>query len=248
MTAVPPPAGPMPPTAPVRPRPVKGLGTAIAVLAVATWLASIPLFTDGWTDYLRLSDHVSGQLSEDEYWDHYFGRVTSMLVFTALALPVSLAGGISWLVWVHRARTNAGLVSPHHRFRYSPGFSVGGLLVPFANLWWSRPILEDICTGSSPYAPAHRAVRLVRTWWALLVTTTVVSITGSIAIPVPTLTYSPDGQLVSGGSEALDAFFAVALLDTLLAVLGTASLALLVMVTRWVSGQQTALLFAPRQA
>ncbi len=41
------------------------------------------------------------------------------------------------------------------------GFSMGGLVVPFANYWWFRPILEDICIGGRPNRPADDTVRLV---------------------------------------------------------------------------------------
>lgn len=245
MTAVPPPA---PPAAPARPRPVNGLGTAAAALLAATALLTVPMFTDSWSDYLVLSDHVNGRLGEDAFWDQYLGRYTSYFTLMALAAPVFLATGITWLLWIHRARTNAAILSPHHHFRYSPGFSVGGMVVPFANLWWSRPILEDIGRGSSPYGPADDVVRLVRSWWAIVVTGTAVSIVGQVLVPIPTLSYSADGALVAGGTDALGAWFATALLNTLLMVMAVASFVVLAVIIRRVSRQQTALLFPAQPA
>jgi Domain of unknown function (DUF4328) len=247
MTAVPPPvepAAPAPTTA--RPRPINGLGTAAAALLAATGLLYVgTLFLD-WSNYGLISDHVSGRIGEDEFWQQY--SASASLTLTMLMLPIILAAGITWLVWVHRARTNAGVLSPAYRFRYSPGFSVGGMVVPFANYWWSRPILEDICIGSSPRGTADPTVQLVRTWWGLLVAGYVVPVIGRITTPVQTITYTPDGRIVDGGSAALSAFLTVALIDTVLMFMAVAGGLILATVVRRITQQQTELLFAARPA
>jgi hypothetical protein len=248
MTTVPPPTEPTSPAAPTEPRPVSGLGTGAVALLVLTMLALVPMFISSWSDYTQLSDHVSGRLSDDEYWEQYSGRYMSSLVLTMPVLPLGIAATATWLVWVYRARTNAALISPHHRFRYSPGFSVGGLVVPLANLWFSRPILEDVCIGSSPRGTADPTVRLVRTWWGLVIAGYVVPVIGRIATPVQTITYTPDGRIVDGSADALSAFLTVALIDTVLMFMAVAGGLILVTVIRRVTRQQTEQLFAARPA
>jgi hypothetical protein len=242
MTTAPMPVDPARPAS-TRPRPVNGLGTAVAVLLGLTVLAILPMFLGSWSDYQLLSDHVSGRISEDAYWDQYTGRLWSSLMPMLLAMPLIAGAGISWLVWLYRARTNAGLLSPQYRFRYSPTFSVVGMVAPFANLWWSRPILEDVCRGSSPFAPADHLVRLVRAWWGIVIGGTVVSVVGQAFFPIRVLTYSPEGTLVDGAEEALSSFLGVAVLNTLLVANFAASIAVLAVIIRRVSRQQTELLF-----
>ncbi|QYN39647.1 DUF4328 domain-containing protein [Pseudonocardia sp. DSM 110487] len=241
MTAVPPPVEPAPIVVPARPRPINGLGAATGALLVACALLFALFLIDDWSNYRLLSDHVSGRITDDAFWEQYSSGFGSLML-TLLMLPLIIASSVTWLVWVHRARTNAGILSPQYRFRYSPGFSVGGMVVPFANYWWFRPILEDICIGSSPHRPADDTVRLVRTCWGISIGATLVSIFTQPLFSFHVLTYTPDGRLVDGGADAVHGFFGVALYNTLLAVVFTPTVALLVMIIRRVSRQQTELL------
>ncbi|MHA6615618.1 DUF4328 domain-containing protein [Pseudonocardia sp. DLS-67] len=246
MTAVPQPTEPTPTAAPAPPRPINGLGTAAAALLAATGLLYVMTLFQDWSNYGLISDHVSGRISEDEFWQQY--SASASLTLMMLMLPIILAAGITWLVWVHRARTNAGVLSPAYRFRYSPGFSVGGMVVPFANYWWSRPILEDICIGSSPDRPADDTVRLVRVWWGIAIGGTVLALFGRSLFPVQVITYSPDGTIVGGGADAVQGFLGTALYNTMLALVFAPTVALLAVVIRRVSRQQTEILFPAGQA
>lgn len=245
MTAVPP-AEPAPTAAPAPPRPINGLGTAAAALLAATGLLYVVTLFQDWSNYGLISDHVSGRIGEDEFWQQY--SASASLTLMMLMLPIILAAGITWLVWVHRARTNAGILSPGYRFRYSPGFSVGGMMVPFANYWWSRPILEDICIGSSPDRPADDTVRLVRVWWGIAIGGTVLALFGRPLFPVQVITYSPDGTIVGGGADAVQGFLGTALYNTVLALVFAPTVLLLAVVIRRVSRQQTEILFPAGQA
>lgn len=245
MTTVPP-VEPAPTAAPVQPRPINGLGTAAAALLAATGLLYVLTLFQDWSNYGLISDHVSGRIGEDAFWQQY--SASASLTLTLLMLPIILAAGITWLVWVHRARTNAGVLSPAYRFRYSPGFSVGGMVVPFANYWWSRPILEDICIGSSPDRPADDTVRLVRAWWGITIGGTLLALFGRSLFPVHVLTYSPEGRLVGGGADAVQGFLGTALYNTMLALVFAPTVLLLAVIIRRVSRQQTEILFPAGQA
>lgn len=247
MTTVPQPAESAPAAAPAAPRPINGLGTAAAALLGATGLLFVVTLFQDWSNYGLISDHVSGRLGEDAFWQQYYSASASPTL-TMLMLPVMLAAGTTWLIWVHRARTNAGILSPAHHFRYSAGFSVGGMVVPFANYWWSRPILEDICIGSSPDRPADDTVRLVRAWWGIAIGGSLLALVARPLFPVHVLTYSPDGTLVGGGADAVQGLLGTALYNTMLALLFAPTVALLAVIIRRVSRQQTEILFPAPQA
>lgn len=245
MTTVPPPVEPAPTTAPTHPRPISGLGTAIGALNIALAVLLAVFVVTDWSNYRLLSDHVSGRLSDDAFWEQYS---SGSLTLTVLMLPLIIATATTWLVWVHRARTNAGVLSPQYRFRYSPGFSVGGMVVPFANYWWFRPILEDICIGSSPGRPADGTVRLVRACWGITVGATLVSMLIKPFFSFHVLTYTPDGRLAGGGADALQGLLGIALYNTVTALVFAPAGAMLITIIRRVSRQQTELLFPAQQA
>lgn len=257
MTPVPPPVEPAPPTAlpaaalpttaPARPRPINGLGTATSALCIGLAVLMAAFLVEDWSNYRLLSDHVNGRLSADAFWEQYSSGFASTGLML-LVFPLVVATGVTWLVWVHRARTNAGVLSPGHRFRYSPGFSVVGMVVPFANYWWFRPILEDICIGSSPDRPADDTVRLVRACWGISIGATLVSIFVKPFFSFHVLTYTPDGRLAGGGADAVQGLLGVALYNTVTALVYAPTVALLVAIIRRVSRQQTELLFPAQQA
>ncbi len=76
-------------------------------------------------------------------------NVTSLVVFAALVVT---------LVWVHAAATTAARLGiPATR---SPGWAVGGFLVPVLNLWWPYQSVRDL------FPLEHPARRVVARWWA----------------------------------------------------------------------------------
>jgi transposase InsO family protein len=127
------------------PRPVHTLGNVFVALTAVGTLLMGPQFLSGWADYGRLSAHLDGTLSREAFWgDSSFLWRSETLTSTWLGYLVLAAAMVVLLVWVWRARRNAALLTPAHRFRFSPGFSAGGLLIPFVNLWLARPIFEEI--------------------------------------------------------------------------------------------------------
>jgi uncharacterized protein DUF4328 len=220
-------------------RPVTGLGNAVTALMATSGLLSLPLYVSSWTDFSRVSAHVERGMDDELFWQQEYGRFDFLFAALYVAIPALLASTAVLLVWSYRARSNAALISPHHRFRHSPAFSAGGLVIPFANIWFLRPIMEDIWNGSRPSGAVDDGARPVRTMWLWSVAGTVVSIVGDIAVPTSVITYDPSGRIVSGGSEAAGAALGAALLNTVLFVMAVVVAVKLVMVVRQVSRWQT---------
>jgi len=76
-------------------------------------------------------------------------NVTSIAVFVAFVIT---------LVWVHTAATTAARLGiPATR---SPGWAVGGFLIPVVNLWWPYQSVRDL------FPAGHPGRRVVGRWWA----------------------------------------------------------------------------------
>ncbi len=77
-------------------------------------------------------------------------NITSLVVFVAFVVTV---------VWVHVSATTAQRLGiPARR---SPGWAVGGFLIPVVNLWWPYQSVCDLFTPGDPDR------RVVGRWWAL---------------------------------------------------------------------------------
>jgi hypothetical protein len=243
MTTAPQPAGSTPTGAAARPRPVHGLGTAVTVVLVLGALLVTPWYLSTWLDYALLSDFVNGRIGQDAYFDQTDHWNRLWLRYVAAVSPIGVAGVITTLVWVHRARANAGILAPHHHFRYSPGFSAGGLLVPIANLWWTPRIVTDICIGTG----LPGTVRLIRAWWSISITGVVLSLIGKLALRRTIhMTEDASGRIVSVADDAVSIGFAVAVFNTVVLATYIAFFVMAMPVVRRVSTRQTALLSARR--
>jgi hypothetical protein len=243
MTMTPQAAGSASPGAAARARPVHGLGTAVTVVLVLGALLVTPWYLSTWLDYALLSDFVNGRIGHDAYFDQIDHWNRFGFRYVAAVSPIAVAGLITTLVWVHRARTNAGILAPHHQFRYSPGFSVVGLLVPIANLWWTPRIVTDVCIGTG----LPGTVRLIRAWWSINITGVVASQIGTFALRTEIdMTEDASGRIVSVADDATSVAFAVAVLNTVVLATYIGFFVMLVPVVRRVSTRQTALLSARR--
>ena len=108
---------------------------------------------------------------------------TNALVSLFLVLSAMPVGG-----WIHRAQANlrdAGLDELH----YSPGWSVGCYFVPLVNLvvpFRAMRELHNRSHGESPWQAAA-AVEDVTSWWACLVSATVVSTVAAMVAALATI-------------------------------------------------------------
>ena len=171
-----------PPTTPHRPRPVSGLGTAVVALGVAVLAELLLRLVASWLAYGVLFTGADGGIGT--LAQRLDTPMLLLLVSVILLVPTLIAAVVTTLAWVHRACTNAAALSPNVRLRHTPASSVALLLLPIANLWFLRPILEDACTASSPHGRDDRGVRLVRVFWTTTVVSAALSLLGHLASTV----------------------------------------------------------------
>jgi len=91
----------------------------------------------------------------------------------------ALVGGCQWLLlaitavvflmWVHRANTNARLLGAEMKF--TPGWAVGWFFIPIWNLWKPYQIMREIWRASQEGAGQRKPNDLLVAWWMLFLTT-----------------------------------------------------------------------------
>jgi hypothetical protein len=221
---------------------VLGLGTVVITLGVTVLVASLARLVASWLVYLVLfADSGASATTLAHRLDApLLLLLTSMIVL----VPSLLAAGVTTLVWIHRTRTNAGLLSAHLRFRYTPGASVGLLLIPFANLYFLGRVLGDICAGSSPYGRDDRGAALVRAFWATTVGSVAVAVLGNLAFRVVQAQVYGTGRIVDESSNEQIAAAGMAF-TSIVHVLAVACTVLFALVVRHISRQQSALSTPP---
>jgi hypothetical protein len=222
---------------------VQVLSTAVMLLAAAVLAASLLRIVATTMAYLVLfaEQPPGAALTLVHRLD------TPMLMVLAsgfLLLLTLIPAVVTTLVWVHRARTNAGVLSPGMPFRHSPAASVGLLLVPVANLWFLRSVLQDICAGSSPWGPDERGAALVRGYWTTTVATTAVAVAGNLFFRVVSALLYRDGPLVDK-SVSMTLATAGIVFEVVVYALAVVCAALFALVVRHISRRQTAALFTP---
>jgi hypothetical protein len=215
-------------------------GRAAGTFAVSAALLMIPSLVLMWMQYAVQHAHIRA------------GRTYATSAEAAAALPqwefpiwpavaMIVAATASMLVWVHRVRGNAAVLAPQHRFRFSRTLAVAGLALPFANLWWSRPVLEDIWAAGRRGSDPGTGLRVLRLW-RICLGSAFLLLALALLFPGPdpedTLLTDVDGQPLADSST----LFHVTVVDVVrsagVAALLTAAL-LLVMVVSLIERQQS---------
>lgn len=132
-----------------------GLATATAISLGAAAIA------EGWimladslyltATFLPLGSTMASRLIE-------VGSVFDLALF--LLLPSFVGGAISVLAWMYCAYSNLPVLGAR-RFRWSPGWAVGGWFVPIANLFIPYQTLRDLWSSADerPSLPLY--------WWVV---------------------------------------------------------------------------------
>lgn len=97
---------------------------------------------------------------------------------------MTIAAGVSWLIWQHRAASSV----PPVALRRSPGWHVGSWFIPVVAWWFPFQNVKDIVRGSG--APVSGGV--LGGWWALWIVSSLTYVGASnltsVAETIPALT------------------------------------------------------------
>ncbi|MEU2184888.1 DUF4328 domain-containing protein [Streptomyces thermolilacinus] len=155
------------------PAPVKPLRSIVGLSYGVTALLVLVALLDALAVYAALNSYaVMGDLyaaDEERYaaLTATANQADMLMYFSAsFSLMALIATGIVFIVWFHRARTNAEVFGPDEQ-RRTPGWAIGSWFIPIANLWIPRKIAGDIWDASELDKRAPRAV--LNTWWTLWV-------------------------------------------------------------------------------
>ncbi|MEU3448770.1 DUF4328 domain-containing protein [Streptomyces thermolilacinus] len=158
---------------PRSPAPVKPLRSIVGLSYGVTGLLVLVALLDALAVYAALNGYtVMGDLStadEDQYdaLAATANQADMLMYFSAsFSLMALIATGIVFIVWFHRARTNAEVFGPDEQ-RRTPGWAIGSWFIPLANLWIPRKIAGDIWDASELGKRAPRTV--LNAWWTLWV-------------------------------------------------------------------------------
>lgn len=226
----------VPPDQTVALRRINGLGVAATLLIVAVLMARLAFVIGDWQAYARMQAIATEGPLKPGSMVLVTNVSPAVLVYSVIA---ALVATVALLTWVWRARKNAELIDSARRFRFSPAFAVGAWLVPVANIWWSRAVLDELWAASrpdgDPGTDGHSP--LVRAWW--------VCVLGDLALWI--LSLFTVGRLAvieaDPGSAGLDAALnglrSASMLSSIglgLAVTGTILLGSLILrISRWQS-------------
>ncbi|WP_436995683.1 DUF4328 domain-containing protein [Streptomyces sp. enrichment culture] len=156
---------------PRSPAPVKPLRSIVGLSYGVTGLLVLVALLDVLAVYAALNSYtVIGDLytADDERYDALTATANQadmLMYFSAsFSLMALIATGIVFIVWFHRARTNAEVFGPDEQ-RRTPGWAIGSWFIPIANLWIPRKIAGDIWDASELDKRAPRTV--LNAWWTL---------------------------------------------------------------------------------
>ena len=131
-----------------------GLNLALAAVMVVLRLSEIGL----------LERIGRGELVSAGEADRSDQRVAAV---TITALVVLLVTGIVWLVWQHRSHANLHATRVRE-LEYSPGWSVGWWLIPFANFVKPFQTMRELwkASGGDRHWRQLKTWPLIGWWWA----------------------------------------------------------------------------------
>jgi hypothetical protein len=130
-------------------------GLVASILQVACSLIVFASFADTFSK--ALDDAAAGRRSTTPTMANDPLTLTANLLSNLLGI-VLLVVGVLFLIWFHKALTNArSLGLPLTR---SPGWGVAGFFIPIVSLWFPYQSMRDL------FPPTHPARGLVGRWWA----------------------------------------------------------------------------------
>ncbi|MEV0704707.1 DUF4328 domain-containing protein [Saccharopolyspora sp. NPDC050389] len=149
-------------------RPVTGIAAAAKILISLVLVGDVLNAVSAWRTHLVVRDYLAGNATTAD--------LDSADVFTTVvsipALPMYIAAGVVFLIWLWRARINAELLGGRSAHRRSRGWVIGGWFGPVVNLWFPYQVVSDIWRASAPRRPVPGG--LITAWWVLFVAVTLI--------------------------------------------------------------------------
>ncbi|MDT7782056.1 MAG: hypothetical protein QOF58_475 [Pseudonocardiales bacterium] len=127
-------------------RPVRGIGIAASVLI-------------GLQAVLAIGDAIASQRTADVVKAYADGNATmddarAADAFTLMvAIPtmlVTIASGVTFIVWIYRSRRNAERVTYGVEHRHGRGWVIGSWITPIVGWWYPLQIVQDVWRAFDP--------------------------------------------------------------------------------------------------
>jgi hypothetical protein len=195
-------------SAPVEPlRPMRGLGRAVmALLWVCAAADVVAVVAD-----VRLYQALRTFPAESVVFVYDWDFADAELLYQRagwVQLGAMLVTAVVFLVWFHRARTNAQIFAPDGH-RKNPGWAIGGWFVPIGNLWLPKQVADDVWRASVPPQRTGERGRdgmgAVHLWWALWVTVWLTAqLSARLYLAAPTAYAAGNAILLRVVADALD--------------------------------------------
>ncbi|MFI6898189.1 DUF4328 domain-containing protein [Streptomyces sp. NPDC050256] len=207
-----------------RHRAVTGSATAVTAVISLALVHQVLITVANWRTYLLVHDYLAGKRAAADLLaaeSDALAKLGSVWV----SLVVWIAAGVTWLVWLWRARINSELMSGVAAHRRSRGWVAGGWMAPVANLWIPYQIVSDVWRASAPRRPV--SITLINAWWALFVIASFV---------VKPLQWRASQQFDSENDVLTNAYLST-MLTALYAVAGLLLVLIVRRITEWQSGR-----------
>lgn len=160
-------------------RPVRGIGMAASVLIGLEALLAIAdgFVTEHSANVVREYTDGNGTMEDLHAAD------SVALMVNVPTILVSIASGVTFIMWLYRSRRNAERVSYPVEHRHSRGWVIGSWFVPIVNFWYPLQVVQDVWRAFDP-AQRDRPLQardsngFILVWWLVF---TLMSIVDRVA-------------------------------------------------------------------
>jgi len=159
------------------------LGRGLQIMIAAA--AATALIVDAWLyTRLRTGTFILHMPPPQGRYEPAYFTGTNVSGWAQLPVGISLAAGVVWLVWQHRA-TSKLWARRYADLSISPGWAVGWWFIPVA--WWFMPCLAmlELDRRSTPDGVPRRASPIIGVWWAAWLAAWIVPVVGVAVAVLP---------------------------------------------------------------
>lgn len=147
-------------------RPVRGIGVAASVLI---GLDAVFAVLDGIASQ-RTADVVQAYADGNATMDDAHAADAFTLMVTIPGMLVTIAAGVTFIVWLYRSRCNAERVTYSADHRHKRGWAIGSWFTPLLNLWYPYQIVQDVWRAFAPTQQdrplqARDQSGFITAWW-----------------------------------------------------------------------------------